>query len=199
MTTPVTEIGSFTFIANANIAKPLDDIKIFALHQAGIVQPVMCGAFEFLLTDFANEHLRKDWTNIRFHKQYEQTPINYPPVVAILTLILAAAPFVFHAELGQDALCAVMDVPIIEVTTFVPVSADFADIAKPVLKAFRGSAGGGFMRLVDGPVTEAIAQEPEVGGEPVLRTLWLWVGTYWMRGLGFGRAREELGDHDSKF
>jgi hypothetical protein len=99
-----------------------------------------------------------------FHKQYEQTPIDYPTVVGILTPILAASLRVFHSHLDQDRLCAVMDAPIVEVLTLFSDAADFSDAARPVLEAVCGSAGAACAGFVDGPVIEAIAQNPEIEG-----------------------------------
>ncbi|KAL3483115.1 EthD domain-containing protein [Aspergillus germanicus] len=147
MATPVTEVGFFTFLADANIAKALADIETIALRQPGI-HNLSWGRFENKLGRYElPQTIRTDGHRLPRRR------------IAILTPTLAGQPLVFYAELNRTRLRAVMDALIVEMITFFSVAADFSDIARSILEAVYHSAGAACAGFMDGPVIEAIRQD----------------------------------------
>ncbi|KAL2863340.1 uncharacterized protein BJX67DRAFT_364131, partial [Aspergillus lucknowensis] len=149
---PVTEVVILTFHPGTNPEEPVSRLNTIIARQEGF-RGLRWGRWE---EDANKIQMMINWTDISYHRAFENSGKDYTELFAVLTPILAAEPEVIHLQIDPDAINKVLDGPVSELATFYRIGEGFDGAVSQTLAI--GAQSEGCLGYVRGPVVEEIAQ-----------------------------------------
>ncbi|KAK9238764.1 hypothetical protein V1525DRAFT_399970 [Lipomyces kononenkoae] len=153
MSAPVTAVVILNLKPDAAIEQPAHDVSEIFAKQEGF-QRLSWGRWE---ESPDKVQMLIDWDNLESHRKFENSGADYKAVLGALKPVLVAPPSMYHIHFDPHPISAVLEAPVVALTTFYSLSATFeTDIAK--LLSYLEKADG-FLAVSHGFIDEELAKE----------------------------------------